>query len=300
MLNHTINTFEANAKFQAAMRGNPDHHERDVWKKITIQHFPDGVEAFVDEAKYTWRDGAAFEAPEDLRPEKVERGEGDRAKNIDRAGRRAKTTVRRLCKMIKADCMMTLTTRENIQEYDRMDAYFKAFRKRLEAIGGLVYVATYEKQKRGALHIHIACQQFPAWLKNEHGVRVKSYALISSIWSRVIGRGNGNVNFTRPRGRNSGHRIASYISKYVTKEISGLIDPETGRVNEDRLNKKSYRSSRGIPKPRVTVLWFAGDTPTWDLVSMLAQDFNLNGYSDIAQYSDSLNQFHWFSACRPA
>jgi hypothetical protein len=299
VLDHTINAFEANAKFQEAMRGDSQHHERDVWKKITINHFPDGVEAFIDEAKYTWRDGAAFETPEDLRSEKAERGEGDRAKNIERAGRRAKTNVRRLCKMLKADCMMTLTTRENIQDYGRMDGLFKAFRSRLEAIGGLTYVATYELQKRGAIHIHIACQQFPAWLKNEHGVRVKSYALISSIWSRVVGRGNGNVNFTKPRGRNSCHRIASYISKYVTKQFSKLIDPLTGKVDEERFNKKKYRASRDIPKPRVTVMWFAGDTPTWDLVSMLAQDFKLNGYSDIAQYSDSLNQFHWFAASKP-
>jgi hypothetical protein len=299
VLNQTINAFEANAKFQAAMRGNPDHHERDVRKKITITHFPDGVEAFIDEAKYTWQDGAAFENPDDLEEEKTKRGEGDRAASIKVAGRRAKTAVRRLCKMIQADCMMTLTTRENIQDYTRMDAYFKAFRTRLEAIGGLTYVATYEPQKRGALHIHIACQQFPAWLRNEHGVRVKSYALISSIWSRVIGRGNGNVNFTKPRGRNSCHRIASYISKYVTKQFSSLVDPLTGAVDEKRFNKKKYRASRDIPKPRVTVMWFTGDTPTWDLVSMLAQDFRLNGYSDIAQYSDSMNQFHWFAASKP-
>lgn len=272
---------------------NPNHPscpqydavESKVWKTVTIHQFPDGVEVFIDEAKRTWSDGAEFD---DIDGDKrVERGEGDRERSIDRAARRAKTQVRRRCKMMQANCMMTLTTRENIQDEKRMEVLFKAFRKRLATLGKFQYVATLEPQARGALHIHIACQQFPAYLRNEHGVRVKSYGLISSMWSRVIGRGNGNVNFTKPRGRNSAHRIASYIAKYVSKKVS-----------EADLNAKSYWSSKNIEMPKPERIWYSGDTSTYDIVVQLAKQFALNGYSDIAQYADSMNQFHWFSASK--
>ena len=202
--------------------------------------------------------------------------------------------------MIQADCMMTLTYRANQQDEKRVEADFKAFRKRLETIGKFQYVATLERQEgymngnmqaqqgRSSIHVHIACQQFPAYLRNEHGVRVKSYALISSMWSRVIGRGNGNVNFTKPRGRNSAHRIASYIAKYVSKKVS-----------EAALNAKSYWSSKNIEMPKPERIWYDGDTSTYDIVVAIAKQFAVKGYTDIAQYADSMNQFHWFSASSP-
>lgn len=263
-----------------------DAVESKVWKTVTIHQFPDGVEVFIDEAKRTWSDGADFD---DIDEKKAKRGESeDRERSIERAARRAKTQVRRRCKMIQANCMMTLSTRENIQDIDRIQAMFKAFRVRLATLGDFQYVATIEKQQRGALHVHIACQQFPAYLRNEHGVRVKSYALISSMWSRVVGRGNGNVNFTKPRGRNSAHRIASYIAKYVSKKVS-----------EAALNAKSYWSSKNIEMPKPERIWYDGATSTYDIVVAIAKQFAIKGYTDIAQYADSMNQFHWFSASSP-
>lgn len=270
-----------------------DGHQ--VWKTVTIHTFPDGVEVFIDEAKSTWSDGANFE---DEKP-KAARGEGDRDASKERGARRAKTQVRRRCKMIQADCMMTLTYRENMQDEKRVQADFKAFRARLATLGTFHYVATLERQEghkkgnlkaqpgRSSIHVHIACQQFPAWLRNEHGVRVKSYALISSMWSRVIGRGKGNVNFTKPRGRNSSHRIASYIAKYVSKGLEDAV-----------FNAKSYWASKGTVIPKPEKLWFPGDMPTWDIVAMIARQFAERGLDDIAQYSSGVGQFHWFAASR--
>lgn len=275
-----------------------DAVESKVWKTVTIHQFPDGVEVFIDEAKRTWQDGADFEDQEE---NKAKRGESDdRDRSIERAARRAKTQVRRRCKAIRANCMITLTYRENMQDEKRVQADFKAFRGRLSTLGDFHYVATLERQEgfkngnlnaqpgRSSIHVHIACEQFPAYLRNEHGIRVKSYALISSMWSRVIGRGNGNVNFTRPRGRNSAHRIASYIAKYVSKKVS-----------EAELNAKSYWSSTGIVMPKPERIWYSGDTPTYDIVVLIAREFAKRGYTDIAQYADSMNQFHWFSASKP-
>jgi hypothetical protein len=273
MLKYSLDKFERNIKGDSFNQ----------WKTVTIHEFPNGVEAFLDEAKETCQDGALF-----IEQEMSARGEGDRDSSIERGARRAKTQVRRRCKMIQADTMLTLTYRENVTDEKRVQADFKAFRARLHALGDFLYVATLEKQQRGALHVHIACQKFPAFLKNDHGVRVKSYDLLRSMWRRVVGRDNGNIDVTKPRGRNSAHRIASYIAKYVAKNLE-----------DAKFNKKSYWSSTGIPAPKVIKLWFSSDTSTWDIVSLLAQEFHLRGFTDIAQYADRLNAFHWFAASKP-
>ena len=260
---------------------HPDGHQ--TWKTVTIHHFPTGVEIFVNEARDTWSDGANFESSE-----RTKRGQGDHERSKIASTRRAKTQVRRRCKMLQADCMMTLTYRANVTDESRVQADFKAFRKRLAKFGQFHYVATLETQKRGSLHVHIACQQFPAWLQNEHGVRVKSYALISSICSRVVGRGNGNVNFTKPRGRNSSHRIASYIAKYVGKALS-----------ENTFNAKSYWQSVGLPKPRVETMWYSVETETSEIVASVARWWFSQGYSDYTQFHDRLNKFYWFAASLP-
>lgn len=282
MRNTSIDVAEANRNLQADEL-HPHGHQ--VGKYVTIHQFPRGVEVFIDEFYETWSEPDPYAA--DL-PEKADRGEGDRERNIERASRRAKTKVRRLAKTMQADCLLTLTYRENVQDKKRVQADFKAFRKRLQTLGAFSYVATLEKQERGAYHIHVACHQFPAWLKNEQGVRVKSYNLIRAMWRRVVGRDNGNVDLTRPRGRNSAHRIACYIAKYVAKN-----------VDEADLNAKSYWSSRDIEIPKPERIWFPESMSTWEIVSMIAKRFAVMGYTDIAQYADRLNAFHWFSACLP-
>lgn len=272
MLGHTLDKFQRNI--------NPDVFTRR--KSVTITEFPSGVEVFIDRNHETCSDGAMY-----IEVERTERGEGDHEKSREAAARRAKTQVRRRCKMIQADVMLTLTYRENMQDMDRLQRDVKAFVKRLRALGPFEYVLCIEKQERGALHVHMACQAFPAWMRNEHGIRVKSYNLIRSIWRRVVGRDNGNIDLTKPR-RNASHRIACYISKYISKSLGDAV-----------FNAKSYWCSRGIPKPKVTRLWFDGATDDWDLVALVAKDFIDRGYTDIAQYSDKLNEFHWFAASRP-
>jgi hypothetical protein len=272
MLGYTLDKFLRNVNSESFTRR----------KSVTILEFPHGVEVLIDENHETCSDGSLY-----LPVEKSERGEGDREKNLARAARRARTQVRRRCKMIGADTMLTLTYRENMQDFERLNRDVKAFVRRLRGLGPFEYVMCIERQQRGALHVHIACQSFPAWMRNEDGVKVKSYNLIRSIWRRVVGRDNGNIDLTRPRS-NGAHRIACYIAKYISKSLEDAV-----------FNAKSYWSSRGILKPKKTVLWFDGDTDTWDLVSLVAGDFIGRGYTDIAQFADSLNEFHWFAASRP-
>ncbi|MBB5391277.1 MULTISPECIES: hypothetical protein [unclassified Herbaspirillum] len=284
MLTASIDKAAANATLKASLGSYFSGVDERSWKTLTVTEFPKGIEVFLDEGYQTYSDGQIFDHSTEA-GELPKRGEGDHEKAKAVAARRAKTKVRRLAKMLEADCLLTLTYRECMTDYARVEADFKAFRERLRTLGEFHYVATLEVQQRGALHVHIACQQFPAWLKNEHGVRVRSWNLIRSMWRRVVGKDNGNVDFTRPRGRNSAHRIASYISKYVSKNLE-----------EARFNKKSYWSSRGIPKPRQYKIYFKPDTDTFDIVVLVAQEFAMRGFGDYTQYYDRLNSFYWFAA----
>jgi hypothetical protein len=93
---------------------------------------------------------------------------------------------------------------------------------------------------------------------------------------------------TKPRGRNSAHRIACCIGRYVFENIE-----------EAELNAKSYWASRDIVMPEPKKIWFPGSMTTWEIVSMVAKRFIEKGYTDIAQFVDRMNQFHWFAASLP-
>ena len=259
-------------------------------KGVIVHHFPGGVECFIDVRKDSYRD---------IDPSDVEfclgdvgnkgvRGEGDRASSSAASARRAKTQVRRKCKMLQADCMITLTYRENVTDEARVQADFKAFRKRLSKLGPFHYVACLEKQQRGALHLHIACQSFPAWMTNAEGVRVKSFNLLRAMWHRVVGRGNGACNVSRRKGKNAPHKIAQYIAFYVGKGIEDCA-----------FNKKSYWSSPGIPQPAVTRFTVPAHVAEVDLITDLYRGWVAQGFTETAQYYDSFNGFYWFSASRP-
>lgn len=272
MLAHTLDRFQRNI--------NPDVFTRR--KSVTITEFPQGVEVLVRENHETCSDGAMY-----LEIERTKRGEGDHEKSRAVAARRAKGQVRRRCKMIQANCMLTISYRENMQDMERLQRDIKAFVKRVRALGPFEYVMAIEPMKRGALHVHMACQAFPFWMRKD-GVRVKSFDLIRHIWRSVVGRDNGTVHQKVDTRRNGMHRIACYISKYVSKGFEDAV-----------FNAKSYWASRGIPKPVVVKLWFDGDTPSVDLLALVMHDFLGRGYSDFTHYQDKLNEFHWFAASRP-
>lgn len=82
---------------------------------------------------------------------KAKRGESENSEsNLLDAAKRAKQQVRLRCKAIGADRMITLTYRENMQDRDRLKRDFDALRRRLAKLSTFQYVATPERQKRGA------------------------------------------------------------------------------------------------------------------------------------------------------
>lgn len=143
------------------------------------------------------------------------------AMNKERASRRAKTKVRRLCKHKGLSVMLTLTYRELMTDRARMARDFDVFMKRLRrAVPGVEYVCVFELQKRGAWHAHIAVPRILShYLRG--GMLVRSYDLLRSMWRGVVGADNGNVDVSRnKRVARSSARLATYISKYISKTFS--------------------------------------------------------------------------------
>lgn len=169
-------------------------------------------------------------------PNRARRGESEkRDDNATDSAKRAKQAVRLRCKAIGADRMITLTYRENMQDKERLKKDWDAFRRRMGKVKQFHYVATVETQERGALHIHCAVRGRQA------------YQVVRSIWQRIVGldefgRQAGQINVRDPHkfgfGKNGQHKLAAYISKYISKDVDAHV-----------LNKKHYWSSKGIVIP---------------------------------------------------
>jgi hypothetical protein len=173
--------------------------------------------------------------------EKLDRAARNAPFNRERSAKRARTKVRRLCKHKGLTTMLTLTYRENMGDRERMARDFDVFVKRVRrAIGSFEYVCVFERQKRGALHAHIAVPKVLARYMHQ-GQLVKSYDLFRACWRGVVGADNGTVNVMRsPRLNRSSAKLACYLAKYIAKgfeEAAGAGDSyrASGRALPDAL-----------------------------------------------------------------
>jgi len=154
------------------------------------------------------------------------------AKHRERAARGARTRVRRLCKAMGADTLLTLTYAANMTDLAQCKADLKEFNRRmLRVLPGFQAVACFERQKRGAWHVHIATAGIPTVLPVKGGGDFRSFNVIRAIWRSVTKGNGGNVDVARRRfhSRKTSAEIASYIAKYIGKSF---LDPEiTSGVN---------------------------------------------------------------------
>lgn len=103
---------------------------------------------------------------------------------------------------------VTLTFQENIQDIDKTNKEFKYFIQRLNyylfhtKIQTLKYIATWEKQKRGAIHYHVIFFDFPYIAKET----------LQKTWGHGFIKINRiDVDSKENRGR--------YLSKYFGKDL---------------------------------------------------------------------------------
>lgn len=147
-----------------------------------------------------------------------------REKALTIAANRAKVKVRKLCKAMGADTLLTLTYRANFTDLAQSKKHLKEFVRRVRRVmPDFRAVAVYEHQGRGALHWHIATAGVPSSFMqpNTMGVpcKVKSFEVIRAIWRSVVKDLGGNIDVARRKAssRRSPAQIASYIAKYIVK-----------------------------------------------------------------------------------
>lgn len=151
--------------------------------------------------------------------------ERKRERSLKNAANRAYVRVRRLCKVMGADTLLTLTYKGLQDDLALAKRHLKEFNRRMEkVIPGFKFVATFEKQKRGAWHVHMAVERIPAYLNEgkrpgSAGVRVKSFDVIRAVWRSVAKEWGGNIDMAMRKrsSQRSAARIAGYISKYILK-----------------------------------------------------------------------------------
>lgn len=166
------------------------------------------------------------------------------AANRLRAARRAKTRVRRLCKVMGADTLLTLTYRALQTDLDLCKRHLKEFNRRmLRVLPGFAFVACFELQKRGAWHVHIATRNIPAALPGQHG-EWRSFNVIRAIWRSVTGDLGGNIDLQRRKhhSQKSAAQVAGYIAKYIGK---GFEDESMG----DGKNRWTKYGQCDVPAP---------------------------------------------------
>lgn len=157
--------------------------------------------------------------PEPTEEQREEAEAKRKALSLTVAANRARANVRRLCKTINADALLTLTYHKAQEDLALCKKHLKEFVRRLRRVcPGFAAVAGFERQKRGTWHVHLAC---PARLM-AMGRGVKSFNVIRAIWRSVTGELGGNIDVSRRfrAHRSSCARIAAYISKYITKAFA--------------------------------------------------------------------------------
>lgn len=163
-----------------------------------------------------------------------------------KAGQRAKRNCRGKIKEAGFDELLTITYRQNQCDLALCRKHFAAWlRKMRKALPGFRGVWAFERQKRGAWHVHVCCDRLPV-LMHFRGARVKSWKVGTALWRDVVGPNNGLCFVGGKDGRFNRYRscakMAGYVSKYLTKH------------HEDGVkDARMWDSTRGLTpkKPKV-------------------------------------------------
>lgn len=175
-------------------------------------------------------DDCDFYKPEGLFHHKKTGRKGSSAPDVSDRDRgivvaRAKKTIRRIALHNKLDRMMTLTTRENITDFELTDKLFKNYIFLLRVkYPDLKYIGTRERQERGAVHYHILIDRFIP------------HEIAHSTWTSIV---DGSVNLKQIRGL----RAINYVLKYIGKSFE-----EGGFIRRSGQRAKLYLVSQGIDR----------------------------------------------------
>lgn len=184
--------------------------------------------------------------------------EARRLKQLEKNAQRAKAACRWFIKANGLNELLTLTYRENQTDRDKCKKHFKEWVRRMkrELGGRFVYCASFERQERGAMHVHIACHKLPQHATHK-GIKIKGWELGTRVWRSIVGKDNG-LCFVggrkapgRPKQRSIA-KIASYVSKYITKDYQDAPD------ESNRYSRSDSRDGIAqMPKAEKIRIWGA-------------------------------------------
>lgn len=129
------------------------------------------------------------------------------------------------CNYDDKSTFLTLTFKDNVQDIEIANREFTLFIKKLKRYlkQDVKYIATWELQKRGAIHYHLVLFSVP-YIQNDK---------LSEMW------GNGYIKINKIKETVKNEAIGVYITKYFTKDI-----------DKKAKQKKAYFCSRNLNKPR--------------------------------------------------
>lgn len=146
----------------------------------------------------------------------------EREENKTRSMRRTRSVIRKKIIEGELDHFLTLTYKENKLDLKECWSDWKKFIRLVQKkYPTLKYLVVVERQKRGAVHFHIAIHGFL------HANTIRA------LWLKVVGQ--GNIDIKRKKRNQSLHNLAKYMTKYITKQYDELDS-----------FKNLYRCSRNI------------------------------------------------------
>jgi hypothetical protein len=184
--------------------------------------------------------------------------EDRRQASLKKAAQRAKQMCRRVIITENFNELLTLTYRENQLDRDLCKRHFKEFVRRMKkTLPGFRYCASFERQERGSMHVHLATHKLPTHA-NYKGSKILAWKLGTAVWRSVVGADNGLCHVgakTRYGATNrktvSLAKMASYVSKYIMKDYEDSPDGVNRYSRSDkckiekshvmRLSQCSYR-----------------------------------------------------------
>jgi len=199
--------------------------------------------------------------------------EAKKARSLMASARRAKTMCRRVIITEGFDEMLTLTYRENQEDRDLCKHHFKLWCHRMKLALGYVeeytdrqgkrrtrqvagtfrFCASFERQERGAMHIHCATHRLPEHAVHK-GVKIKAWEVGTRIWRDIVGADNGMCFVGGKTKWGGGARrkkmglakMAAYVSKYIMKDFEKAPSES---------NRYSRSNGTAVPKSqRLTLL----------------------------------------------
>lgn len=258
-----LTLWESNGITEAAVRQVMEW--REIGPCAVPQMTPDEYVAYL-EAEFSGKELARrLKEFADLQEEK-------RLKALRKSAQRAKQMCRRIIIAENFTELLTLTYRDNQEDRELCKRHFKMWVQRMKrALGGeFRYCASFEKQDRGAMHVHIACQKLPKHVKY-HGVKIQAWRLGTECWRGIVGKDNG-LCFVGGKNKRGNRRskvmslgkLAQYVSKYIMKAFMEAPE-ESNRYSRSNGSpvppKQSHRFSDSTLRQVIERVWeFVGST----------------------------------------